>query len=115
MDDAVERLLYPRGRPKGHQVYVWFAKKIPKDVRDCIDQRLDLVHIQGDPWAWPAHCDFYVVRSALNWQSEKAAAAMGAQIVVLPEGADYLRQKVSELIEERDVYIFRAARIGDRP
>lgn len=114
--DAVEAFIWPRGRPVGNQVYVWSAaKNIPKDVRDCIDGRLTPVHIKADPWAWPKHSDFYVQRSALNWQSEKAAASIGAQLVVLPEQAEWLARKVSDLIKERDVYIFRASRVGDRP
>jgi hypothetical protein len=111
---AVDAFLYPRGRP-GLTVYVWSARKtIPKDVTDCIDGRLPVVHVAADPWAWP-RTDFYVQRTALNWQSEKAAAALGAQIVVLPEGAKWLAAQVNDLIKERDVYIFRASRVGDRP
>jgi hypothetical protein len=110
--DAVAVLLGERPGPK---VYVWSLRKsIPKDVRDCIDRRLPVAHVHGDPWAWP-RTDFYVQRTALNWQSEKVAAALGAQLVVLPEGAEWLAAKVSELIKERDVYIFRASRVGDRP
>jgi hypothetical protein len=113
--DPVERFVYPRGRP-GPTVYVWSTQKqIPKDVRNCVDGRIPLVHNPGDPWNWPATCDFYVMRSALSWQAEKAANSMGAQIVVLPEGAEWLAEQVTKLTRERDVYIFRASKVGDRP
>lgn len=112
--DAVEAFVYPRGRP-GPTVYVWStAKSIPKDVRECIDGRFPVVHIMGDPWNWP-RTDFYVQRTALSWQSERVAAALGAQVVVLPEGAEWLARKISEMIKNGDVYVFRVSRSGDRP
>lgn len=116
MTGAVEAFLYPRGRP-GPTVHVWCTRKsIPSDVRECIDGRYPLIHNAGDPWNWPKHCDFYVMRSQLNWQSEKAAAALQAQIVVLPEQTDWLRNQINQRIKAgNDVYIFRASRVGDRP
>lgn len=113
MSDAVEAFV---GRRPGPTVYVWSQRKaIPPDVRDCVDGRYPLHHI-ADPWNWPRRSDFYVMRSQLNWQSEQAAAAIGAQIVVLPEQTDWLREQINQRIKDgTDVYIFRAGRVGDRP
>ena len=110
---------WPQPGYPGPAVHVYCERKsIPKDVRECISGRF-LVYHRGylnDPWGWPSHnTDFYVQRTRLTYESEKAAASMGAQIVVLPEQTEWLRAQISKLIgEERDVYIFRASRVGDR-
>src|SRR6478609_670056 len=96
-------------------VYIWCTRRsIPKDVRECVDRRLTVVHV-NDPWAWPRKCDYYVQHAQLSAASERAAAVMDAMPVVMPNkrptltpkgmtAADWLRSEIWTTALVRDVY-----------
>lgn len=109
----VERLLFPAGYT-GTTLYVFtHNKSIPRDIAELVDSRTRVAHVQ-DPWQ-ARKIDFYLTRIALNPKSERAAASLGAQIVVLPEGRDWLAGKIAGLLVARDVWVFMATKLGDRP
>lgn len=108
-------------------VYVWCSRRpVPKDVRECIDDRLTWVHVE-DPFMWPKNrTDFYVQHTALNKDSERAAGVTGGIPVVMPTrrrpartptgetAADWLRQQIWHKAHEvGDVYVFVPIRVGE--
>lgn len=63
----------------------------PAWVTDLVDERVR-IHEQDQ---LPMKADFLVHRSALTTTKERAAAKLQAMNVVLPEGADWLREKIA--------------------
>jgi hypothetical protein len=97
-------------------VYLFHARTtLPRNIRDAlleIDARI--VHVR-DPWQWPRRSDLYVQQTALTNASRVAAAVIDAQQIVMPQGADYLARRVSELLAGGDVYIYVPSFVGDNP
>lgn len=90
------------------------TRGVPR-ARLNIDDRFEVDHV-NDRAAWPSRCDYYITFSGLDWRTEKAAARMGATVVVLPEAMDWYHARLlSALTSGRDVWIFLAAKIGDSP
>lgn len=96
-------------------VYVFSMRKsIPRDIKDIIGGATEVIHCQ-DPWQWPNKTHFYVQRAELTAKAERAAGSMGAQIVVLPEGTDYLAKAIQDILKTSSVYIYLPSKVGDRP
>lgn len=101
-------------RYSGPTVYVFATglKSIPKDIREVVDGRIRIQHI-NDPRAYPGHMDFYVQHAGLTAKAERAAAMMHAQIVVMPEGANWLANRIRELVEKGPVWLYVPSKTGD--
>jgi len=92
-----------------------FSHKVStKRIEAILDNRIDVRSLQSVPPGW--ECDYYVTTAGLTSGTERAAARMGATVVVLPEAADWLAERVAALAFAGDVpRIFLAERAGDTP
>lgn len=90
------------------------TRGIPRE-RLNLDDRFPVEHIR-DRAAWPVRCDYYITFTGLTVKTERAAARMGALVVVLPEASNWFHGRVlTALTSGRDIWAFLAARDGDSP
>ena len=95
-----------------------FAKHahVPPMLREALDGRF-IIEPTNDIIVWPTRAtDYYVQHGQLSASSERAAASMNAQIVVIPEGLPWLQGRLEARRKAGiDTYIFVASRSGDTP
>jgi hypothetical protein len=110
-------LRYSAGMPKPGRVFIFSrTKNVPAKVAEAIHGGLAITHV-NDPTLWPAasQCHLYVTTAALTEAVWRASHAMSpVPPVVLPEATDWLREKIIDLTSRGDVFLFVAARAGDR-
>lgn len=99
---------------KRPQVQVFSHKGMTKRVAALIDARIEVKALGEVPPGWT--CDYYVTTAGLTSATERAAARMGALVVVLPEGGAYLSERVAALAFSGNTpRVFIAERGGDMP
>jgi hypothetical protein len=103
-----------QGRNLGKLFIFSKSGRISKDFRSSMDGRIR-PEIVNDEKRWPLTCDFYVQTANLSAQSEKAAAMMGAQNIVLPEGLRFLLDVIdARVFAGEDIWVYFPGKAGDR-
>jgi hypothetical protein len=93
---------------------VFSHKGSTKRIEALIDNRIEVKGLSSVPPGW--ECDYYVTTAGLTSGTERAAARMGATVVVLPEAGDWLAERVAAMAFSGVVpRIFLAERAGDTP
>lgn len=99
------------GRRPSHSIAVYSPKGIvPKILRDCLGEDVQMITVGPDDWG---RTDIYVSPTGLSVKTERAAAAMGSMVVVLPEGTAWLHGQIANA--PRPLWVFVATFQGDRP
>jgi hypothetical protein len=95
-------VLYLHSQNQSLRSYIRETYKSPKTVvvEHCTDitkerKGVNAVQEGGIVLTLPKRADLVVTKSALNSKTEWLAARLGAMPLVLPEGGDYLRQRLS--------------------